>query len=90
MSEYGDETSLEEILELLGMYCQNSGMSNVNIKIILPKQALDRHNLRLQSKKQVVLTGPVDTVGRYPLRSWNFCSIVELYSDDEHEVTKKP
>lgn len=50
MSEYGDQKSLQEILEELALHCLINGVSKPVIDLVLPKTTIDQFNMQLKEK----------------------------------------
>lgn len=55
-SEYGEEKSLQGILEDLVLYCAMNMANPKNIRVILPKKAIESHNKSVDAKQKVTLT----------------------------------
>ncbi len=91
MNEYGEQKSLQEILEDLLVYCA-ANMANVDeIRVILPQKAIDAFNLQFYAKERVTLTGSVsvqDQVEPLPtICKWKYSGCIHIHSIEGNEET---
>ena len=89
-SEYGEQKSLQEILEELVVYCASVSTGINRIQVILPQNILDSYSLSMAAKERIVLFGAPQTVGPNHVKSINFNSgIVTLHSYENNEEAIK-
>ena len=86
---YIKRKSLVDIFEELALYCELQGVSKPVIKIVLPKQIIEEYSKSLMPSQQIKLLGQSDLT-KSLIKSVSLTSgTVELYNDEENEVTKK-
>lgn len=79
---YGKTMGLHEILEELVIYCNSVGVSNADIKLILPKAIIDQFSLSFRAKERTV---SIPNLGKATNLRKIVCSggTVELHSDND-------
>ena len=87
MSEYGQEKPLTEILEDLALYCYISGI-RPSIKVLMPKAAIKKFTDAFPYTQRV-LPYNEETGYRTSKLHTSFNGIIELFNDEENEVTRK-
>ena len=90
MSEYGKSFSLMEILDELTSHCQLITGKKEKIKLILPKKVIENFSLMAKPKERIILYGEVQDPVNWKVSSlYGHGGIVELFNDEDNEVTIK-
>ena len=90
MSEYGKTFGLMEILDELTSHCQLITGKKEKIKLILPKKVIENFSITTKPIERTTLYGEVQDPAYWKVLSlYGRGGIVELFNDEDNEVTIK-
>lgn len=91
-NEYGNEKSLQEILEDLAVYCALNMADSNGIRVILPQKAIDAHNAAFFKKQPIVLTGEAIVSKEQPPKDeskWTSGGCIYIHSIEDNQKLLK-